>query len=200
MSEQDPNMLAGIRPRTPEQDMRDVLEKKRAMELEKAYGEAAADGVAERKAADLFAAEALRRAPRPGDDAELPAAYHSSANAAFDAERQRALLRLQQQNVLNRAVNHIDATTLANAMAGLSQEVEAMARHVGRLDELVRSLLDSKAPFTDDDVAAIKAHVRHPGALEAAKLRETVRCLRIAADNGNWTTVSSILGGLDAEG
>lgn len=184
MSEQDPNMLTGIRPRG---DKPSDEELKRVAELQQRTIDAAME-----QRAGLQPA-------LPGNDAEMLAAYRNEAYAKEQA-RQLAIRRLEQQNALNSAVSHVDATTLANAMAGLSQEVEAMARHVGRLDELVRSLLDSKAPFTDDDVAAIKAHVRHPGALEAAKLRETVRCLRIAADNGNWTTVSSILGGLDAEG
>ena len=192
MSEQDPNLLVGIRPRTPEQDMRDAQDK--------ALHEAFRNHIGGKQgvAAGPGLSQGLLDASRPGEDEKL-AAYRNEVFAKEQA-RQLAIRRLEQQNALNSAVNHVDATTLANAMAGLSQEVEAMARHVGRLDELARSLLDNKAPFTDDDVAAIKAHVRHPGALEAAKLRETVRCLRIAADNGNWTTVSSILGGLDAEG
>ncbi len=217
MSEQDKNTLLGI------QNARDAIDEQRllAEQAARLNAEMAAKNAAyaERQLGDAYRAvsgkassEELKRIAelqqrtidaameRPsGVDTYLGGPV-SDKERYKELERQRAIGRLEQLNVLNRSVSHADAATLVSAVAGLSQEVEAMARQMGRLDELVRSLLDSKAPFTDDDVAAIKAHVRHPGALEAAKLRETVRCLRIAADNCNWTTVSSILGGLDAEG
>lgn len=208
MNEQDPNFLAGIRPRTPEQDMRDALEKQEAARLN---AEMAAKNAAyaERQLGDAYRAVSGKQPARPGDDAELLAAYNGGnereqmayAAGLREAERMQADLRLQQQNMLNSAVSHVDATTLANAMAGLSQEVEAMARYVGRLDDLVRSLLDSKSPFSEDDIAAIKAHVRHPGALEAAKLRETIRCALEALKMEQIGVAENILrGAVDAKG
>lgn len=154
MSEQDPNTLAGIRPR---------------------------DGAWDRMAQT--------------ENERMKVAVQTQEELA----KARAAMHAENGGMLNRSVSLVDAAALANAVAGMSQEVGAMARHMGRIDELVRSLLDSKSPFTDDDVAAIKAHVRHPGALEAAKLRETIRCALEALKLEQLGVAENILGGADAK-
>jgi hypothetical protein len=75
-----------------------------------------------------------------------------------------------------------DIDTLSRAVATLTVELEGLARHVTTLGSAVASLMDAKAQFGEEDVAAIKAHVRHPGALEAARLRETIRCALLVLD------------------
>lgn len=77
-----------------------------------------------------------------------------------------------------------DAETLARAVAQLTVELEGMARYVSKLGSSVTSLMDAKAQFSEEDVELIKAHVRHPGALEAARLRETIRCALLAVKAG----------------
>lgn len=141
--------------------------------------------------------------PRDGAWDRMAQAENERMKNALQAQQElakaRAAMHAENGGMLNRSVSLVDAAALANAVAVLSQEVEAMARHMGRIDELVRSLLDSKSPFTDEDVAAIKAHVRHPGALEAAKLREMVRCAKLAAEQGSWLLVKGILEAFDAK-
>jgi len=109
-----------------------------------------------------------------------------------ELELKRAMFLQHAGGVLDTA--QVDTAMLANALARMSHEVEGVARAVSRLDELVRVLLETKAPFTEDDIIAIKAHVRHPGALEAARLRETIRCAVLAVKAGADDAALAILG------
>jgi predicted nucleic acid-binding Zn-ribbon protein len=93
-----------------------------------------------------------------------------------------------------------DTEHLARAVAQLTVEVEGLARHASLLGNAVASLMDAKAQFSEEDIALIKMHVRHPGALEAARLRETIRCALLAITDGAFEAAKSILGGADAKG
>jgi hypothetical protein len=53
--------------------------------------------------------------------------------------------------------------------------------------------LQSAGPYSAEDHELIKAHVRHPGALEAAKLKERIRCAVEAIESGYPGGALSIL-------
>ncbi len=88
---------------------------------------------------------------------------------------------------------------LARTVAALTLELEHLLHHTGLLGNAVASLMDAKAQFSDEDVALIKAHVRHPGAIEAARLRETIRCTLVALKAGAVSAAQDILEELDAK-
>jgi len=52
-------------------------------------------------------------------------------------------------------------------------ELDVANKHIAQLEQELASI-----PFDAEDVALIKAHVRHPGAIEAAALKERLRCVK----------------------
>lgn len=69
---------------------------------------------------------------------------------------------------------------LAHVTAELCRELAGFSRYCARLEQRLDGLEAAQRTFSAEDIELIKAHVRHPGALEAAKLRERLRMVREA--------------------
>lgn len=115
-------------------------------------------------------------------------------------ERQLAMAKEGALNTAPYPASGSDTEHLARTVAALTLELEHLLHHTGLLGSAVASLMDAKAQFSEEDVELIKAHVRHPGALEAARLRETIRCALVALKAGAVSAAQDILEELDAKG
>jgi regulator of sirC expression with transglutaminase-like and TPR domain len=74
------------------------------------------------------------------------------------------------------ALRNVNAVMQAELDSSIRREHE-LEGELAAAEQLIAQLQN---PFTVEDVELIKAHVRHPGALEAAKLKERIACARIA--------------------
>lgn len=183
MNEQDLNNLAGIRPRDDKDSNEDLarIANLQAKTIDGAMRNAREAELKERARCAIAELEKRQADAHsrlyggvlttgPRDDAEMLAAYHGTRPA------------------------------MAQDVAALARELEGLARHVGELGRQVEALTTAHGRFDEEDIDLIKAHVRHPGALEAAKLRETIRCALLAVRNGHMTVAAEILGASDAKG
>lgn len=79
-------------------------------------------------------------------------------------------------------------------MVALKRELVALAE---RIEAVELAVATSSSVYTAEDHELIKAHVRHPGALEAAKLKERIAAALVAlshVDGRHGDVAIAILG------
>lgn len=103
----------------------------------------------------------------------------------LQAELERGAIALENARLRNveleescarlRAVESVGRRTVSG-----EAELEFAARIAAQeaLEGLTEEL--GKNAFTDEDIRLIREHVRHPGALEAAKMKERIACALVA--------------------
>lgn len=87
---------------------------------------------------------------------------------------------------------------LARGIAELSREVERFTNRCEQVAAQCEALVNVGMVFSEEDIVLIKSHVRHPGALDAAKLRERIRCACVVLEKPFETaTLKQVLNGGD---